>query len=153
MAAALKRSEAAMGVVSQILRSAKPGVTIAGAVGVGAVAAQVGGTALRTFPTVAKFEAGSTYKEAAVDLAGGLAIDAVLLTAAGMVWDKRASYELAPYLLGGTVVSAIAPLMQEHVAMLVEKAVDVLTPGGGYDVPALAQPTQRRALVSASFDV
>lgn len=143
-----RKSAAAMGVVGQILRAAKPGAAIAGAVGVGAVAAQLGGTVLMSFDSVESFVAGDPMKEAAVDLAGGLLVDAALLAGASVVWDKRASMQLAPYLVGGSVVSALAPLLQEHIAALVEKGVDLLTfetPGG-----VAALPPRRAALPAGS---
>lgn len=120
------KNKVAMGVVGQLVKAAKPGMSVAVAAGVGAVAAQLGGELLKEVPQVAAFAHGGQAQEAVVDLAGGVAIDAVVLIGAGMVWGPRATKQLAPFVIGGTVLSALAPLVAPYVEHLVDQATHLI---------------------------
>jgi hypothetical protein len=112
-------------VVNGLMHQIAPGAMVAGAVGAGAVAAQVGGAAAKAASaSVATFAARGDWEEAAVHAGAGIAVDAVGLAGMAMMKHGRAAMQLAPFVLGGTLLGAAAPVAAPHVANFVVKVVD-----------------------------
>jgi hypothetical protein len=107
-------------------------------VAAGAVAAQAGGALLKQIDQVNDFASGGEAQEALVDLAGGLAIDAMILAGVAASKGKAMAEKVAPLLVVGTVVSAAAPLVAGPIADGIEKLVDMV---GGSSSPALPSPS------------
>lgn len=106
-------------------------------VAAGAVAAQAGGALLKQIDAVNQFASGGELQEAAVDLAGGLAVDALIVAGVAATQGKATAEKVAPLLVVGTVVSAAAPLVAGPIADGIEKLVDLV---GGSSAPALPPP-------------
>jgi len=131
------KSDFAMGVVQQILDAAKPASVVAGAASVGAAAAQIGGELVKIWPPARAFATKSAYHEAGVDLVGGIALDVPILLGAGVVWGKKGAKELAPFLVGGTFLSAAAPIAAPYLSRVIQATTSTVvnmlpgaTPGG-----------------------
>lgn len=111
-------------------------------VAAGAVAAQAGGALLKQIDAVNDFATGGEVQEAIVDLAGGLAIDGVILAGVAASKGKAMAEKVAPLLVVGTVISAAAPLVAGPLADGIEKLVDLV---GGSTAPALPAPANPAA--------
>jgi hypothetical protein len=115
----------AMGVVNEVLQAWKPGIAIAGAVGAGAALAQIGGEVVKAVPAVRAFALKGSVQEAACDLAGGAILDAAALYAARLAWGPNSMHRLAPYVIGGTVLSAAAPMLQPYLSRAIVGAASM----------------------------
>jgi hypothetical protein len=126
----MSKSKVAMGFVGQLVKAAKPAAPVAGAVGAGAVGALVGGALAKQVPQIAAFAHGSEVMDAVVDAGGGLVVDGVALLGASMLLGKKTALEAAPFVFGGTLVAAFAPLALPYVEHLVDGIVGLV--GGSH---------------------
>lgn len=80
----------------------------AAAVGAGAIAAQLGGAALRQVDALEDFASGGAVQEAAVDLAGGLIVDAGVTAVVYVASSPQNAAKVGGLMAVGTVLSAAA---------------------------------------------
>lgn len=123
----------------------------AGAVGAGAVAAQLGGAALRQIDAVEDFAAGGAVQEAAVDLAGGLVIDAAATAVVYVAASPQTAGKVGALMAVGTVLSAAAKPAAGLVAQIVDGGTSFVAGLLGKGTPApggLADFDPSRALPS-----
>lgn len=126
-------------------KSLMGGAKVAGVVGVGAVAAKVGGYALmRASTTIAEFATKSDRNAAIVEAVGGAAVAAAGTAAAVALKVVRPATALraGPFMLGGIVLVTALPrlidMISEKVAAAVDKVVGMVKPGGSFfDMPRL----------------
>lgn len=119
-----------------VMEAAKPAAFGLGAVGVGAVGAQVGSAVLKAAsPGIASFAARSAMHEAGVDLAAGVGVS-IAATAGVAAWKGANAARLAaPLFLVGAAGSAILPVAQPYITSAADKVVSMLMPSaapGGY---------------------
>jgi hypothetical protein len=119
-------------------RAVKQGVAVAAVVGAGAVAAQAGGAIAKRSGAVGDFAARGAWNEAAVDAGAGLVLDAVLLLALAKAKGPGAAKRVAPFLVGGTMLSAIAPAVAPTVTSAIDRAIGALMGSGAAALPAAA---------------
>lgn len=115
----------------------KSGAKVAAYVGAGAVLAQAGSAlAKRGLQSVADFANKDATNEAIVDTVAGVALSAAGLAVYGAVTSPAKAKAAAPFVLGGAVISAWAPVVAPHVAGAIESFVSTIlpssTPPGGY---------------------
>lgn len=122
--------------IKPIADAAKPAVIGLGAVGVGALAAQVGGAVAKAaVPAVDEFAARSALHEAAVDAGAGTIVDAGVVAGVAAWKGARAAFTAAPLLLIGTGVSALAPVVAPRMAQLADRVVGMLMPSKASPAP------------------
>lgn len=108
----------------------KSAVKAGAAVGVGAVAADVGGRVLRKLsPSIDAFAAQSPGREAAVTLGGGALVSTLLLFIVAKLKPSMAA-PVAPFLFGGAVLRAAGPLVESGITSAMEGAANLILPEG-----------------------
>lgn len=120
------------------LKVVSQGAKVAAVVGAGAVAAKVGGRAVMRLSSGATSYALDTAnggKNAArntalVEAGAGLAVDAVVLLLVGKVAKQpQMAKAMAPFLVGGTLMAAAAPVVADRVVDAIDGVMAKLTPG------------------------
>jgi hypothetical protein len=111
-------------------KTAMQAAKVAGAVGAGAIAADVGGRLVRGMSTTAAgFAARSDLHMAATDLVGGVLVGGVALAA--LSFSKRMrplAAKLTPFVLGGVVMRAVARPIGGKVAGAIDGVIARVMP-------------------------
>ncbi|MCC7108012.1 MAG: hypothetical protein IT382_01880 [Deltaproteobacteria bacterium] len=108
----------------------------AAVVGGGAIAAQLGGAALRQIDAVEDFAAGGPAREALTDAVGGLVIDAAVTAVVYTTSTPEVAARVGALMAVGTIVSAAAKPLAGTIAGIVDKGTSMVagvlgkTPGG-----------------------
>lgn len=115
-------------------KTLKQAAMVAGVTGVGAVAAKVGGRiATRLSAGVAKFAATNANNNAVVEAGAGLVLDAGILLAVAKLskGGTAKAAKMAPFMAGGTILAAVAPVVAGKVVDGVTGIFDKVLPAAG----------------------
>lgn len=122
----------------------KKGATVAAYVGVGAVIAQVGSeVAKRASSQVAGFANKSATNEAIVDAGAGVLGAAIGLLVFAKLKSPAAAAQAAPFVIGGGLLSAGAPLALPYVQRAVDGIVGAVLPNRAAPQGALPDNVRR----------
>ncbi len=113
-------------------KTLKQAAAVGALVGVGALAAKVGGRAARrSIASVGKYAAGGTGQAAIVDGVAGLALDVVGLLIAGKVMGAAKAAKAAPFVVGGTALAAVGPVIADKAGDMINSGLDKILPSAG----------------------
>lgn len=110
----------------------KQAAAVGALVGVGALAAKVGGRAARrSIAAVDKYASGGAGQAAIVDGVAGLLLDVVGLVVAGKVVGAAKAAKAAPFVVGGTALAAVGPAAADKIGGMINSGLDKLLPSAG----------------------
>jgi hypothetical protein len=110
----------------------KQAAAVGALVGVGALAARVGGRAARrSMASIEKYASSGPGAAAVVDGAAGLLLDVVGLVIAGKVAGASKAAKAAPFVVGGTALAAVGPMVADKASAMINSGLDKLLPSAG----------------------